>query len=311
MSTFPNITFADAKRERRQGELGFTMVEIAIAIGVIGFALVAIIGILPSGMNVQRDSREDNVVSQDAAYFIDAIRSGIYATNGNDLANLGHGLDFLTNSIVAIVGYQSSNGITSQQWPEAIVNDGTISGAQNLGLLATPQALNDGTNFFTFTRVIVRALSSPASAQGTNSSVTAFMYQMDVEITPFNNFAVDATNFDAYSALDDPNDYNLRSNRWMETFRAPSPSFLNGIPGRGALTYSLFDVRLHFSWPVINNGTKDNVIGYVVVGQGRQTYRTVIASQMVQAGNVPDGPGTQPCWFFQPQLYANAIPPGL
>ena len=67
---------ADAKEKRRQGELAFTMVEIAIAIGVIGFALVAIIGILPAGMNVQKDNREDTTIGQDAPYFMDAIRNG-------------------------------------------------------------------------------------------------------------------------------------------------------------------------------------------------------------------------------------------
>ena len=37
----------------------FTMVEIAICLAIIGFALVAIIGVLPIGMNTQRDNREE------------------------------------------------------------------------------------------------------------------------------------------------------------------------------------------------------------------------------------------------------------
>src|SRR5947207_7764407 len=37
----------------------FTMIEIAISLAVIGFALVAIIGILPTGMNVQKENREE------------------------------------------------------------------------------------------------------------------------------------------------------------------------------------------------------------------------------------------------------------
>src|SRR5688572_11872570 len=39
--------------------LAFTMVEIAICIAVIGFALVAIVGVLPIGMQVQKDNREE------------------------------------------------------------------------------------------------------------------------------------------------------------------------------------------------------------------------------------------------------------
>jgi hypothetical protein len=66
----------------------------------------------------------------------------------------------------------------------------------------------------------------------------------------------------------------------------------------GGLQYNLFEVRLRFSWPVLPNGN---------VGPGRQTYRTLIAGQMVSAtiNNVSG------CWFFQPLSYGNSIPSGL
>jgi len=50
----------------RSARRGFTMVEIAIALAVIAFALVAIIGVLPIGMNVQRDNRAETIINQDA-----------------------------------------------------------------------------------------------------------------------------------------------------------------------------------------------------------------------------------------------------
>ncbi len=59
----------------------------------------------------------------------------------------------------------------------------------------------------------------------------------------------------------------------------------------GGLQYNLFDVRLRFSWPVLANGN---------VGPGHQTYRTMIASPMVQA----TVNGDTNCWFFQPQVFA-------
>ncbi|MDB6059445.1 MAG: hypothetical protein JWO95_3289, partial [Verrucomicrobiales bacterium] len=71
---------------------GFTMIEIAIALGVIGFALVAIIGILPLGLNVQKDNREDTIASQDGQYFMDLLRYGRQGTKEID----GQALDFLT-----------------------------------------------------------------------------------------------------------------------------------------------------------------------------------------------------------------------
>ena len=60
------------------------MVEIAIG-PTIGFALVAIIGVLPIGMNTQRDNREETVINQDATVLMEAIRNG------------ARGLDDLTN----------------------------------------------------------------------------------------------------------------------------------------------------------------------------------------------------------------------
>src|SRR5687767_7500284 len=43
----------------------FTMVEIALCLGIIGFALVAIIGVLPLGLNTQKDNRADTIINKD------------------------------------------------------------------------------------------------------------------------------------------------------------------------------------------------------------------------------------------------------
>ena len=52
------------------------MVEIAIALGVIAFALIAIIGILPAGLQTSRDNREETIINQDARLLVEAIKSG-------------------------------------------------------------------------------------------------------------------------------------------------------------------------------------------------------------------------------------------
>jgi len=69
-------------RGRARGEAGFTMAEIAIALGVIAFALIAIIGILPAGLQVQRDNREETIINQDARVLLEAVKSG-----GRDMAS--------------------------------------------------------------------------------------------------------------------------------------------------------------------------------------------------------------------------------
>src|SRR6266576_4009186 len=71
----------------RRGLAAFTMVEIAISLGVIAIALVAILGVLPTGVRVQRDNREDTILNQEGEFWLEAIRSG------------SRGLDYLTNYV--------------------------------------------------------------------------------------------------------------------------------------------------------------------------------------------------------------------
>ena len=60
---------------QRRGESAFTMAEIAIALGVIAIALIAILGVLPSGLQVQRDNREETIINQDARLLLQALKT--------------------------------------------------------------------------------------------------------------------------------------------------------------------------------------------------------------------------------------------
>ena len=107
-------------------ESGFTMVEIAICLAVIGIALISIIGVLPIGMNTQRDNREETIINQDATVFIEAIRGG------------ARGLDDLTNYVYAITNFQV-------KYPAGTLNTygydnhWLTSGMNIVGLLSTPE----------------------------------------------------------------------------------------------------------------------------------------------------------------------------
>lgn len=81
MNTHPHL---------RARESGFTLTEIALCIAVIAIALTAIIGVLPSGLNVQRQNREDTLVAQDAQFLLESIRSGAMA-----IPDLTNNVDFV------------------------------------------------------------------------------------------------------------------------------------------------------------------------------------------------------------------------
>jgi len=76
----------------RRTTAAFTMVEIALCLGVIAIALVAIIGVLPTGVRVQRHNREDTIINAEGMLWLVAIRSG------------SRGLDYLTNFVDNITG---------------------------------------------------------------------------------------------------------------------------------------------------------------------------------------------------------------
>src|SRR5437870_1196308 len=89
-----------ARTARRED--AFTMIEIAIALGVIAFALVAIIGVLPMGMQAQKDNREDTIVNQDARVLLEAIRSG-----GRSVASLDLGSYVVATGGVAVTKFSN------------------------------------------------------------------------------------------------------------------------------------------------------------------------------------------------------------
>jgi type II secretory pathway pseudopilin PulG len=271
------------------GRLGFTMIEIAIALGVIGFALVAIIGILPAGLNVQKEAHQDSIISQDGPFFLEAIRNGglVNDTNRYGLAvgtnRIVTSLDFLTNYIdyITITTNGTTNGITYS----TTVNGGLLNGQQILGLLSTPEyyytpfsATPSHQCYQTnFVYARVRGLSGPAMEQNGSNSMVAFRYYMFVEVDPYDYFSVDSYDFNAYSNNPTGIDYLTRLTRARQ-----EPYIFD----------NLYEVRLKFMWPVSSVGGQ--------AGPGRQTFRCIVSGQLQSYTN-----SRVAYWFFQPNSYTN------
>jgi type II secretory pathway pseudopilin PulG len=117
----------------------FTLVEIAISLAIIGIALVAIIGVLPRGLDVQRENRERTVINQDATIFMEAIRNG--AQGADDLTNYVYRIEVgsIINPPFFVLGSPGPGQFAS--------------GADIIGLLTTPNSTN---------HAYVRSISGPA-----------------------------------------------------------------------------------------------------------------------------------------------------
>ena len=89
----PRAAMTNFRPRNHRGEAGFTMAEIAIALGVIAFALVAIIGILPIGLSVQKDNREETIITQDARILLEAVKTGGRNDTVSDLGSFVANVD--------------------------------------------------------------------------------------------------------------------------------------------------------------------------------------------------------------------------
>src|SRR6266404_3688824 len=183
----------------------FTMVEIALSLAVIGFALVAIIGVLPAGMSVQRDNREETLINFDAAFLIDSIRSG--AQN-----MVGLGQNDLTNYVLAITNISTVcniNGIpdpttsrtnwfntTNHSFNGVVIPGNLLTNSSIIvGLLSMPKYVpvikaSTLTIISNFVTADFRTISGAAVDQGASQSARdfAFSYRVTVEIIPSSSF---------------------------------------------------------------------------------------------------------------------------
>jgi len=226
------------------------MIEIAISVAVIGFALVAIIGVLPSGLNVQKDNREETIINQDGPYILDAIRGG------------AKGLDNLTNYIdsVGVVLVNTNTGALSTNYD---AYDTNRTGAAFIGLMSLPKELPfDPVDVVLRVEAKMRALSGSALEQNGSNTAVAFSYLATSEIVPYGNLQPFLTNSTNYALYSDTNsgDYITRHDRWLETPH---------------LNRTLYEARLKFSWPLLppNN-----------IGPNRQLFRSLVSGTQANAG---------------------------
>ena len=137
------------------------MIEIAIALGVIAFALVAIMGILPLGLTVQRDNRFETIINQDATYWLEAIRDGAQHTSADNVD--------LTNFVERIEIVKGNNVVTYQN-----LGVPPLDYSSNIiGILTRPFD-KDITVFAN-----VRAFSG---AVGEKRSDVSFTYRMEIQL---------------------------------------------------------------------------------------------------------------------------------
>jgi type II secretory pathway pseudopilin PulG len=273
----------------------FTMVEIALCLAIIGFALVAIIGVLPMGMNVQTNNRQETIIDEDAVVWMDALRNG--ARQYNELTNFvlcitNFWTTYTLNGTNPVADRFGTNWYTTTN-SSVSTSFSLTNGFRIIGLLSTPKIISlPSTNGFgafqsNYLLAYVRAMSGPAVEKFPQTNVdilaNAFTYRMIVENTQY--LPQDPTSIDYLSATNGLTAQELQDRR-------------NNAVRIATLWTNAHDLRITFRWPIYPTGE---------AGNQRQTFRIFTGGSMV---TLPDpfepAQTTQPLYFLQPSVYTHA-----
>lgn len=259
-------------RSRKAKAEAFTMVELALCIAVVAVAMVAIIGVLPAGLGVQKQNREETIVDQDATLLMEAIRNGAYAFD--DITNYVDYIAVVREPFVTLNSPRSKTAETNIfqgphfKTPTTPVYPVLPSSDFVVGLLSLPR-LDYGpnpldTNYFAKPnrysvsaqfRAFSGALSEKVFLQSGGDKPDparidlAFRYRVTAEISPLTTSPTN--NLDRLTVYQD----RVRAN-------------------------TLYDVRLTFQWPVFGNEVPAQV------GGNQKVYRTQVFGRLAGITNL-------------------------
>jgi prepilin-type N-terminal cleavage/methylation domain-containing protein len=284
-------------------QAGFTMMEIAISLAIIGIALVAIIGVLPIGMNVQQDNRQQTIVGEDASVFLEAIRNGTL------------GLDDLTNYVYAVTNYWAE----FNPLPKNFTNHLGVNGYSYSGYSISPNyyvgltvptaqmgaPINDGANIIGLmsTPEITDIYGNPTNnlySGGYSNHIVVYAYSISglaVEKPPQDNQIIQQGAF-GYRIFCVNAPYDVNTNDYFQGTASTYEQYMAN---------NVHELRLTFLWPQLANGN---------VGSGRQTFRTLVAGQLGrQPTNTPANSfNSDSIWYntnfyyYQAQEFATNTP---
>jgi type II secretory pathway pseudopilin PulG len=281
----------------------FTMMEIAISLAVIGIALVAIIGVLPYGMNVQQDNRQQTIIDQDSSVFLEAIRNGQLGLD--DLTNYVYAI---TNSWTEFLPASSGGGIdhfgvNGYTYSQATVDPKYLTEA-GIPIANLETAITNGAN-------IIGLMSTPEFTDVNGNPVAGVDYNINNYV--YSNHVVAYCYSVSGPAYEKPPQDNSLVRQDSFGYRiycvnAPMPPNTNELmagtvtPYEQEIEYGLHELRLSFEWPQLANGN---------LGPARQTFRTLVAGQL-QRQPLFNPANNNVLWntnfyFYQSQWFTNAL----
>ena len=230
----------------------FTMIEIAISIAVIAVGLIAIAGVLPAGLNVQRDNREDTIIQEDGAYLLEAITSGAF------------GAHQISNHVLSVTISENLTGGQQTHTRERYLPTDQWTPERILGLLSYPKMWPVGHRLHVVgrtntVRALVKAFTGSSIEQSGDQDEFAFRYLATVETSPYKSVYtyVPSSGTPLSSVLTNSFDGQNEFNRNLH------------------LQNNLWEVRVRIQWPI-----RGFAGGNVQVGKNEQVFSKVVAGKL-------------------------------
>ena len=265
----PRLSLQRLPHSRRGG---FTMTELALCIAVVSVALVAIIGVLPTGLTVQRHNREDTIVTEDGKVLMNAIR-----TASTNAANLLPQFDFILweryrgdafgervatpefRRSFRTVYWDESAKLTAMGYTPPIV---LTNVTQIVSLMSMPRYVSENdVLYINVVRAQVRAISGALTEKS---------------IRPQPNPA--ASGPDGLT-LDQRNEFAFRYLVTSEVTDVPIASVGSSVSQALATAQQIHELALTFQWPVVVRA--DQTVERLRVGNNRRVYRSQVFAQLM------------------------------
>jgi type II secretory pathway pseudopilin PulG len=277
----PSLKAMRVSKRPRASQAAFTMIEIALCLAIVGFALVAIIGVLPAGLNVQKDNREETIINEEASVWMDALRSGSFGYD--QLA------DYVDRVVVSSQNFNADGSqasgtiltVAERNPPQLNANHKLAfgnNGALIVGLLSTP-------------RIGAPTSEAPNAAYSTN-----YVYAY---VRAFSGIAAEKPPQDNLDVRDLAFSYRMV----VETTRVGSydPALLYTNRVGQALGRNLQDVRLLFRWPLKESVTPNTPLDRPETGSGRLAFRSEFSGRLEPVDNT-NAPNVA-FYFLLPRSY--------
>jgi len=264
---------------------GFTMVEIALCLAVVSFAMVVIMGILPIGSLVQKENREETLSLLDGNYLLQAIKNG--AQGYDDLGlyvdeillysrpnatpvviqnNVSGGVYWGTKEIVGLISAPQFLMTSSNVWAVNYINNNSIFGVTSTNMTC---------------KLKMRSMNGTAADKNTSEDNRDFgmSYLVNVQVVPVATNCLNVNSLDTNAGLRD------------QMVRDRSMSQIS------------YQISLSLDWPI-----RPSADGGYKTGANSQTFRT-IASGLLSTNReqvtIPGlGANTITFWHFNPNEFS-------